>query len=106
MQLPPENPIDAGLLKRGAPLDLLSSSDADCSRCLRVTTQDRYRTMMEGYGGFGAPFFVTAFTKRQSTSGKIGRKSEWSFCRSCHAFRPLDQNARDVAGRLGLPEGF
>lgn len=106
MSLPHPNPIDAEWLVRGAPLDLIATDQIACISCNTTTTQDLYRTMMEGYGGVGAPFFITPFIRRRSTSGKLGKKSEWIFCRECQSFRPQDQNAREYAERMGLPEGF
>lgn len=106
MALPTPNPIDAAVLKRGAPLDLLETTQKHCRTCSATTTQDRYRTMMDGYGGMGAPFFVAPFLKKRSTAGKVGRRSEWLFCRSCRSFRPLDENARSYAAKMGLPDGF
>ncbi len=106
MSLPTPNPIDAELLKRGAPLDLLATVQQHCRTCSATTTQDKYRTMMDGWGGMGAPFFVAPFLKRRSTSGKMGRKSEWLFCRGCLALRPIDENARSHAAAMGLPDGF
>lgn len=106
MSLPSPNPIDAQVLPRGLPLDLLSSSQEHCKKCSSTTTQDRYRTMMDGWGGMGAPFFVAPFLKRRSTAGKVGRKSEWLFCRSCLSLRPLDETARSHAEMMGLPDGL
>ncbi len=106
MPLPTPNPLTAELIPRGLPLDLLETVQQHCKSCSVSTTQDKYRTMMDGWGGMGAPFFVAPFLKRRSTVGKMGRKSEWLFCRGCATFRPLDDNAHSHAATMGFPEGL
>lgn len=100
------DPISEGWIARGAPIDHLSTHTSECAVCGDQTTQDRYRVILGGWGGLGAPFFVRAFTRRSSTKGKIGKKSVWDFCLNCRSFLPHDDAARDEARGLGLPFGF
>lgn len=106
MALPQPNPISEEYLVRGAPLDLLGSVEEACETCGRVAVQDRYRAVMRPIAGIGAPRFARPFIERSSTAGKLGKRSEWRFCRSCTSFIPLDANAREVCAGLGLPDGF
>lgn len=106
MALPQPNPISEDYLVRGAPLDLLGSVEERCDTCERVAFQDRYRTIMRPIVGFGAPWFARPFIERSTTAGKVGKRSEWRFCRACTSFIPLDANAREFCAGIGVPEGF
>lgn len=106
MPLPTPNPIDEGWLKRGTPVDPLGATSFECPTCGPSTEGQRYRVIMDGWGGVGAPYFIRPFLKRSSTAGKLGTRSEWAACDTCRAFVPQDESARASAVGLGLPNGF
>src|SRR5690554_1958521 len=77
------HPIDEGWFPRGTPIDHVAREKASCVSCDTDTTQDGYRVILGTHGGFGAPFFVKPFLKRQSTRGKLGLRSYWWSCTRC-----------------------
>jgi len=104
MGLPEINPIDHGWLGRGTPIDHLGTVNAECEICMQQTTTDHYRIILGTSGGLGAPFFVSPFLKRRSTSGKIGgHKGNFSMCRICKSLLPLDESAENALVKFGLP---
>lgn len=105
MPFPTVNPIDSGWFERRAPVDHLGPNEFECPNCGPVTG-DRYRAILGGHGGVGAPAVVRLFLKRKSTAGKIGSRSHWMMCTQCTALIPEDENAKRTAADLGLARGF
>lgn len=93
-------------MRKGAAVDHLGRYRAHCPRDEQETVQDEYRVIMGRSIGFGAPFFVRPFLKRQSTKGKVGARSVWTVCSECGAMLPVDETARNQAAGLGQPTGF
>ena len=104
MGLPTINPIDHGWLPRGIPIDHLGTDVRRCEICLKESDIDSYQIMLGKYGGFGTPFFVSPFVKRQSTKGKIGHKGHYQMCRNCKSLLPLDERARNALAASGMPQ--
>lgn len=106
MGLPSANPIDAGWMPRGSPVDHLGPGEEICPGCKTVRQGERYRVIMGRWFGFGAPYFVQPFLKRTSTAGKTGQTSNWWVCATCRAMVPQDDLARRQALELGSPNGL
>ena len=107
-QNPPErHPIDEEWLKRGIPIDHIGREERSCPSCEMDTVQDHYRAIVGGYAGFGVPWMLRGFAKRQSIAGKLGKKSMWFSCTRCGSLLAEDSVAMEVAmGAVGLPFGF
>jgi hypothetical protein len=105
-QPPVRDPISEGWMQRGAPVDYLGRYSTFCPRCQQETVQDEYRTIMGNYAGFGSPWFVRPFLRRQSTRGKVGKRSVWTICSQCGSMLPVDEEARQFAAAMGQPNGF
>ncbi len=106
MPFPSCNPIDAGWFERRTPVDHLGAAAFDCPGCAERRDGERYRAILGGHGGVGAPIYVQPFLKRKRTAGKTGRRSHWIMCCSCQALVPDDDAATELAAGLGLPRGF
>jgi hypothetical protein len=100
------DPITEEWLEPGVPFDHVGRLTRLCSAEGTETVQDLYRVVIGAYGGFGAPRFLRGFLKRQSTRGKIGRRSQWFVCSACGGMMPADETARQQAAEFGSPEGF
>ena len=105
--LPERHPVDEEWLARGTPIDHIGREERSCPSCKTETVQDHYRAIIGAYAGLGMPRLLRGFAKRQSTAGKLGKKSMWFSCSRCGSFLAQDSAALDVAiGAVGSPLGF
>lgn len=104
---PERHPIDEEWLARGTPVDHIGREQRPCPSCEEDTIQDNYRAIVGGYVGVGMPRLLRGLAKRQSTAGKLGKKSLWFSCTQCGSLLAADQTAMAVAlGTVGVPLGF
>ena len=71
MSLPQHNPIDFGWFNKGVALDHTSTIPFFCECCGKETPQEQFKLVVGQILGFGTPFFVQPFMKRQSTKGRL-----------------------------------
>lgn len=107
--LPAVNPIDAGCLPRGWPVDHLGHEDIWCPRCegqgLAANQPGELFRVVCGSGfGFGTPWFVRPFLKHTRTAGKLGQRGRMEQCATCESvyLEESDGTARWWAERTGV----
>jgi len=104
MSLPQHNPIDTGWFNKGVALDHTGTIRFFCECCGHETTQEQFKLVVGELLGFGTPFFVRPFMKRQSTKGKVGgTRGLLTQCTVCDSLWPFDQSGREVFAAVGLP---
>ena len=107
--LPDVNPIDAGCVPRGWPIDHLGSRDIWCPNCEgrgldSMQPGEAFRVICGSGFGFGTPYFVRPFLKRSRTAGKVGQRGSMEQCRTCGNVYPDedDGTARWWADKTGM----
>lgn len=86
------------------PIDHLDTKTLPCRACGQDTMQECFKIIAGNYGGFGAPFFAKPFTKRSSTSGKLGgTRGEVSQCTVCDSLWPMTPDGAAALMKMGLP---
>ena len=94
--LPHPNPIDLGLLTRGAPIDHVRTSSEYCFLCGTHTQQHLFKLIASYHLGFGAPAIVRLFSNRSTTKGKTGRRQHYSVCTVCTAAWAADERTHQM----------
>ena len=103
MSLPQHNPIDFGWFNKGVALDHTSTIRFFCECCGVETSQEQFKLVVGQVLGFGTPFFVQPFMKRQSTKGKIGgTRGLITQCTVCDSLWPFDHTAQEVLAAAGI----
>jgi len=100
--LPNPNPVDAGYLGRGGSVDHLGRTNIYCRACGNEQAAERYKMILGGNVGFGAPVFVKPFLHHSSTKGKLGRRGTFALCCKCHSLYPQDEGAEESLVRAGF----
>lgn len=100
--LPDPNPVDAGYLSRGGAVDHLGRATIHCKACGNEQMAERYKMILGGNFGFGAPVFVKPFLHHCSTKGKLGRKGIFALCCKCFSLWPEDEGARQSLDAQGF----
>jgi len=106
MSLPTHNPIDFEWFVKGVPIDHTGTVHEYCECCGTQTTQEQFKLVVGELVGFGTPFFVRPFLKKQSTKGKLGGiRGLIMQCTVCDSLWPFDESGRTVLGAAGLIPG-
>lgn len=108
MSLPTHNPIDFEWFVKGVPIDHTGTVREYCECCGTQTAQEQFKLVVGELVGFGTPFFVRPFMKKQSTKGKLGGiRGLIMQCIVCDSLWPFDESGRKVLGAAGLiPNGM
>ncbi len=83
------DPIKEGIFPSGTPYDFSGQRAVECENCGSPMPHDYYVAILGMWGGFRLPF------GKNSTTGKVGKRSNWSFCAICGEIDALDEAAQD-----------
>ena len=97
MALPKVNPIDAGCVPRGWPIDHVGRRTIWCPKCEGLGRGEQqpgevFRVICGSGFGFGTPGFVRPFLKHTSTTGKVGKRGLMEQCVTCGSVYPGEKD--------------
>ncbi len=87
----PIDPRDVGHWPKGVPTSHLGRQNQECSECEMATPHDMWAAILGVNVGFKLPI-----GRKQSTAGKLGRRSQWATCSQCGDLSAIDDAAWEI----------